>query len=73
MTKLLWPPDTGRLLGAGIAGHGAGELIAEAALADDIALTVHTHPTLSETLMEAAQAFSGNSTHFTGNNKSQNR
>ncbi|HKL22158.1 MAG TPA: dihydrolipoyl dehydrogenase, partial [Tichowtungia sp.] len=57
--------------GVGIAGHGAGELLAEAvlametgAVADDLVLTVHTHPTLSETLMEAAQAFSGHSTHF---------
>jgi dihydrolipoamide dehydrogenase len=51
-----------RLLGAGIAGPGAGELIAEAGLAvesallaEDVALTIHAHPTLSETLMEAAE------------------
>ena len=63
MTKLIADPDTGRLLGAGIVGPGAGELIAEAALAvetaltvEDLAATIHTHPTLSETLMEAAEA-----------------
>src|SRR5215470_2031279 len=62
MTKLVVDPESGRLLGAGIAGPGAGELIAEAALAvenallaEDLALTIHTHPTLSETLMEAAE------------------
>ncbi len=62
VTKLVVDPESGRLLGAGIAGPGAGELIAEAALAveaallaEDLALTIHTHPTLSETLMEAAE------------------
>jgi len=62
VTKLIVDPESGRLLGAGIAGPGAGELIAEAALAveaallaEDLALTIHTHPTLSETLMEAAE------------------
>src|SRR5437867_3704738 len=62
VTKLVVDPESGRLLGAGIAGAGAGELIAEAALAveaalvaEDLALTIHTHPTLSETLMEAAE------------------
>jgi dihydrolipoamide dehydrogenase len=62
VTKLVADPESGRLLGAGIAGPGAGELIAEAALAvetallaEDLALTIHTHPTLSETLMEAAE------------------
>jgi dihydrolipoamide dehydrogenase len=71
ITKLLCDPATGRILGAGIAGPGAGELLAEAVLAmemrtttDDLAWTIHTHPTLSETLMEAAQAFSGSATHF---------
>lgn len=71
LTKLISDPQTGRLLGAGIAGQGAGEMLAEAvlgmelgAVADDLALTIHTHPTLSETLMEAAQAFSGSSTHY---------
>ena len=63
VTKLVADPDTGRVLGAGIVGPGAGELIAEAALAvetaltiEDLAATIHTHPTLSETLMEAAEA-----------------
>ncbi len=62
VTKLIVDPESGRLLGAGVAGPGAGELIAEAALAveaallaEDVALTIHTHPTLSETLMEAAE------------------
>jgi dihydrolipoamide dehydrogenase len=61
-TKLVVDPDTRRVLGVGIVGPGAGELIAEGALAvetamlaDDLALTIHTHPTLSETLMEAAE------------------
>jgi dihydrolipoamide dehydrogenase len=63
LTKLVADAESGRLLGAGIVGPGAGELIAEAALAveagllaEDLALTVHTHPTLSETLMEAAES-----------------
>jgi dihydrolipoamide dehydrogenase len=62
VTKLIVDPESGRLLGAGIAGPGAGELIAEAALAvesallaEDVASTIHTHPTLAETLMEAAE------------------
>jgi dihydrolipoamide dehydrogenase len=65
-TKLLFDEDSGRLLGAGIVGPGAGELIAEAALAiemgadaEDLGLTVHAHPTLSETLCFAAEVFSG--------------
>jgi dihydrolipoamide dehydrogenase len=71
VTKLLLEPATGRVLGVGIAGSGAGELIAEgvlavemAALASDLALSMHPHPTLSETLMEAAQVFFGQSTHI---------
>jgi dihydrolipoamide dehydrogenase len=59
------------VLGVGIAGPGAGELIAEGALAvemgataRDIALTIHPHPTLSETMMEAAEVFFGQSTHL---------
>jgi dihydrolipoamide dehydrogenase len=62
VTKLIVDPESGRVLGVGIAGPGAGELIAEAALAvesallvEDVAATIHTHPTLSETLMEAAE------------------
>jgi dihydrolipoamide dehydrogenase len=71
VTKLVIEPDTGRVVGAGMAGDGAGELIAEGvlavemgALASDIALSIHPHPTLSETLMEAAEAFDGSSTHI---------
>jgi dihydrolipoamide dehydrogenase len=70
MTKLIIDPESERLLGVGIVGHGAGELISEGALAlemgataRDLAETVHPHPTLSETLMEAAEAFYGHSTH----------
>jgi dihydrolipoamide dehydrogenase len=65
-TKLLFDPDTHRLLGAGIVGSRAGDLIAEAALAiemgadaHDIGLTIHPHPTLSETIAFAAEAFEG--------------
>jgi len=71
-TKLLFAVDgsePNRLIGAGIVGVGAGELIAEgvvaiemAALAKDVALSIHPHPTLSETLMEAAEVFFGTST-----------
>ncbi len=71
LTKLVLDPPTGRILGVGIAGPGAGELIAEgvlavemAALATDLKLTIHPHPTLSETLMEAAEVFFGQSTHL---------
>jgi dihydrolipoamide dehydrogenase len=66
LTKLLFDVKTGRLLGAGIVGVNAGDLIAEAALAiemgtdaADIGLTVHPHPTLSETLAFAAEAAEG--------------
>ncbi len=69
MTKLLMDPQTERVLGVGIVGVGAGELIAEGvlaiemgALAKDIALTIHPHPTLSETIMESAEVFFGTST-----------
>jgi dihydrolipoamide dehydrogenase len=70
MTKLLVDPQTERVLGVGIVGVGAGELIAEgvlaiemAALAKDVAMTIHPHPTLSETVMEAAEVFYGTATH----------
>jgi len=63
LTKLVADAESGRVLGVGIVGPGAGELIAEGALAvetavtaEDVAATIHTHPTLSETLMEAAEA-----------------
>ena len=63
LTKLIVDPESGRVLGVGVVGPGAGELIAEgalavetAALAEDLAATIHAHPTLSETLMEAAQS-----------------
>jgi dihydrolipoamide dehydrogenase len=69
MTKLLVDPETERVLGVGIVGAGAGELIAEGvlamemgALAKDIALTIHPHPTLSETLMNSAEVFFGTAT-----------
>jgi len=71
LTKLIIDPDTERILGVGIVGSGAGELIAEgvlavemAALASDIKLSIHPHPTLSETVMEAAEVFFGQSAHF---------
>jgi dihydrolipoamide dehydrogenase len=70
MTKLLVDAKTERVLGVGMVGAGAGELIAEGvlaiemgALARDVALTIHPHPTLSETLMESAEVFFGTSTH----------
>ncbi|OFW37048.1 MAG: dihydrolipoyl dehydrogenase [Acidobacteria bacterium RIFCSPLOWO2_12_FULL_67_14] len=70
LTKLLLDPASGRVLGVGIAGSGAGELIAEGVLAvemgataEDVKLTIHPHPTLSESLMESAEVFFGQSTH----------
>ncbi|MEQ1574582.1 MAG: dihydrolipoyl dehydrogenase [Vicinamibacterales bacterium] len=70
LTKLVLEPKSGRVLGVGIAGSGAGELIAEGTLAiemgataEDLKLTIHAHPTLSETLMESAEVFFGQSTH----------
>ena len=69
MTKLILDPASERILGVGIVGSGAGELIAEgtlaiemAALAKDVALTIHPHPTLSETIMQSAEVFFGTST-----------
>ena len=71
MTKLIFDPETERVLGVGIVGVGCGELIAEgvlavemAATATDVALSIHPHPTLSETLMESAEVFFGTSTHI---------
>ena len=70
LTKLVLDKESGRVLGVGIAGSGAGELIAEGTLAiemgataEDMKLTIHPHPTLSEGLMEAAEVFFGQSTH----------
>jgi dihydrolipoamide dehydrogenase len=70
LTKLLIDPETNRILGVGIVGPGAGELIAEGALAiemganaTDLKMTIHPHPTLSETLMESAEVFFGHATH----------
>ncbi len=66
MTKLLFDEDSGRVIGAGIVGPNAGDLIAEVALAietgcdaQDIGLTIHPHPTLSESVAFAAEAFEG--------------
>ena len=71
VTKLVIETETGRVLGVGIVGAGAGELIAEGvlaiemgALASDVGMSIHPHPTLSETLMEAADVFYGHSTHL---------
>ena len=70
VTKLVLDPDSGRVLGVGIVGPGAGELISEGVLAiemgataRDVSLTIHPHPTLSETLMESAEVFFGQATH----------
>jgi dihydrolipoamide dehydrogenase len=71
VTKLIIDPESGRILGMGIAGSGAGELIAEgvlavemAATATDVELSIHPHPTISETIMESAEVFFGHSTHL---------
>jgi dihydrolipoamide dehydrogenase len=70
LTKMIIDPDSGRMLGFGVVGRDAEGLIAEGvlavemgALAQDIALTIHPHPTLSETEAEAAELFLGSSTH----------
>ena len=70
VTKLIIDPETERVLGVGICGAGAGELISEGVLAvemganaRDVALTIHPHPTVSETVMEAAEMVFGTSTH----------
>ncbi len=71
LTKVVFDPDTERVLGVGIVGRGAGEMIAEGvlavemgALAHDLALSMHPHPTLSETEGEAAELFLGSATHI---------
>jgi dihydrolipoamide dehydrogenase len=71
LTKVIVEAGSERVLGVGIVGPGAGELIGEGTLAiemaatiKDVGLTIHAHPTLSETVMEAADAFFGHSTHI---------
>ncbi|MEJ5365718.1 MAG: dihydrolipoyl dehydrogenase [Desulfosoma sp.] len=71
LTKILFDPQSGRILGMGIVGRGAETMIAEGVLAiemgasaEDVALTVHAHPTLSETEGEAAEVFLGSATHL---------
>ena len=71
MTKMIIDPDSQRVLGLGIVGREAGEMISEGvlaiemgALAEDLALSIHPHPTLSESEEEAAEAFLGSSTHI---------
>ena len=71
VSKLLVDPSSGRVLGGGFAGPGAQEMISEivlavemGALASDLAWSMHPHPTLSETVMEAAQTYSGQATHI---------
>jgi dihydrolipoamide dehydrogenase len=71
VTKLIIDPESERILGGGITGPGAGEMISELVLAvemaaqvSDLSLSIHPHPTLSETVMEAAEIYHGLSTHF---------
>ena len=70
LTKLVIDPENERILGVGLVGPGAGELIAEGVLAiemganaADLSLSIHPHPTLTETLMESAEVFFGQATH----------
>jgi dihydrolipoamide dehydrogenase len=71
LSKLLVDPKTDMILGVGLVGPGAGELISEAvvaiemgATAKDLALCIHPHPTLTETLSEAAETLHGLASHF---------
>ncbi|MHB0960607.1 MAG: dihydrolipoyl dehydrogenase [Pirellulaceae bacterium] len=71
LTKMIVDPNNELILGVGIVGVGAGELIAEGALAiemgctiTDLKMTVHAHPTLSETVMESAEVYHGQSSHY---------
>jgi dihydrolipoamide dehydrogenase len=80
MTKLVLDPKTERILGVGLVGPGAGELISEGvvavemgASASDLRLSIHPHPTLSETLMECAEVFFGQATHVYRPKKQQTR
>jgi dihydrolipoamide dehydrogenase len=70
LTKIITEPESGRVLGMGIVGEHAGDLISEAvlaiemgAVAEDIALTIHPHPSISETVMEAAESVLGTAIH----------
>ncbi len=76
LTKIIVDPETERILGFGIVGREAGELIGEGVLAiemgavvEDLALTIHPHPTLSETEGEVAEAFLGQATHILAGKK----
>jgi dihydrolipoamide dehydrogenase len=78
LTKLIVEPESERILGVGIVGHGAGELISEGvfaiemgATAKDLAESIHPHPTLSETMMECAEVFYGQSTHVFARKKAE--
>jgi dihydrolipoamide dehydrogenase len=71
VTKLVVDPETERIVGMGVCGPGAGELIAEGVLAiemaarvKDLELSIHPHPTLTESVMEAASVFFGTSPHY---------
>jgi dihydrolipoamide dehydrogenase len=71
LTKLVLDAESGRVLGMGVCGVGAGELISEGvlaiemgAVAEDVAASIHPHPTLSETVMEAAESFHGQAIHI---------
>ena len=71
LTKVISEERTGRILGIGLVGSGVGEMIAEGVLAiemaatvDDMAMSIHPHPTLSETMMEAAEMVHGTTTHI---------
>jgi dihydrolipoamide dehydrogenase len=71
LTKLIIEPKTERVLGVGIVGVNAGEMIAEgvlavemAATASDLKMTIHAHPTLSETMMESAEVYFGTATNY---------
>jgi dihydrolipoamide dehydrogenase len=70
LTKLVIDPESEQILGVGLVGPGAGELIAEGVLAiemganaTDLKLSIHPHPTLTETMMESAEVFFGQATH----------
>ena len=70
LTKIITDPDTHQVIGMGIVGQGAGELISQGVLAiemgataEDIGLSIHPHPTLSETIMETADLIFGSGTH----------